>query len=241
MLFHRKNFTLLCLLAGSSRLAFFHSWLPMMTRIRSMTSAPMSQYIFCSSLMYHIPLSIRMAPTSAARASTHRMTAATRLPVALFLLAAVTTAGRLLVLPVEASTNSRSTFFFSAKLGHSFSISITKIGRNADFIVPSMRQMRKAFFVEKGQPPEAAPGGADYSSSRRSSSTRASARASGGEFHCAGLANLAVLKQKERPRPALGIAAGVGMGKVTWQNGRSRSSRSCASPSRRRWNRPDGR
>jgi len=39
-----------------------------------------------------------------------------------------------------------------------------------------MRQMRKAFFVEKGQPPEAAPGGADYSSSRRSSSTRASAR-----------------------------------------------------------------
>ena len=36
--------------------------------------------------------------------------------------------------------------------------------------------MRKAFFVEKGQPPEAAPGGADYSSSRRSSSTRASAR-----------------------------------------------------------------
>ena len=157
MLFHRKNFTLLCLLAGSSRLAFFHSWLPMMTRIRSMTSAPMSQYIFCSSLMYHIPLSIRMAPTSAARASTHRMTAATRLPVALFLLAAVTTAGRLPVLPVEASTNSRSTFFFSAKLGHSFSISITKIGRNADFIVPSMRQMRKAFFVEKGQPPEAAP------------------------------------------------------------------------------------
>ena len=36
-----------------------------------------------------------------------------------------------------------------------------------------MRQMRKAFFVEKGQPPEAAPGGADYSSSRRSSSTAA--------------------------------------------------------------------
>ena len=121
--------------------------------------------------MYHLPFSIRMAPTSAARASTHRMTAATRLPVALFLLAAVTTAGPLLVLPVEASTNSRSTFFFSAKLGHSFSI--TKIGRNADFIVPSMRQMRKAFFVEKGQPPEAAPGGADYSSSRRSSSTAA--------------------------------------------------------------------
>jgi len=122
MLFHRKNFTLLCLLAGSSRLAFFHSWLPMMTRIRSMTSAPMSQYIFCSSGIYQVPLSIRMAHTSAARASTHRMTAATRLPVALFLLAAVTTAGRLPVLPVEASTNSRSTFFFSAKLGHSFSI-----------------------------------------------------------------------------------------------------------------------
>ena len=46
ILFHRKNFTLLCLLAGSSRLAFFHSWLPMMTRMRSMTRAPMSQYIF---------------------------------------------------------------------------------------------------------------------------------------------------------------------------------------------------
>ena len=106
MLFHRKNFTLLCLLAGSSRFAFFQSWLPMMTRIRSMTSAPISQYIFCSSGMYQVPLSIRMAHTSAARASTHRMTAATRLPVALFLLAAVTTAGRLPVFPVEASTNS---------------------------------------------------------------------------------------------------------------------------------------
>ena len=46
ILFHRKNLTLLCLLAGSRRLAFFHSWLPMMTRMRSMTRAPMSQYIF---------------------------------------------------------------------------------------------------------------------------------------------------------------------------------------------------
>ena len=53
-----------------------------------MTRAPMSQYIFCSSGMYHLPFSIRMAPTSAARASTHRITAAMRLPVALFLFGA---------------------------------------------------------------------------------------------------------------------------------------------------------
>lgn len=167
------------------------------------------------------------------------MTAATRLPVALFLLAAVTTAGRLLVLPVEASTNSRSTFFFSAKLGHSFSI--TKNRAKCRFHCTKHEADAQGLFCGERTTAGGSPRRCGLFFFAAQQQYQGKRKGGGGEFHCVGLANLAVLKQKERPRPALGIAAGVGMGKVTWQNGRSRSSRSCASPSRRRWNRPDGR